>query len=476
MAIGDIPSSPQQAAAPPQPIDIEAWTEQATVALGSVAISTPGDAVAGASVTLAIPLDEHDAPSAAVHPVGASAAAKEGGYYRRKEPLRRDSMKRREALLKGKEGSRRRQRWENDRLLNNPYAEPPLPKDWEVHPTYTSKHVPYYLAPLWDAGLKRQSNQRKKAQVAQKTANKTVATNPTTPGIVPKELREKLKRSRGAKGLLMDLEGEVRKFVADWEEKERKAEQEGLPADPDSEDDEIVFVGRNGQMNDLRSPTEAEAIKKELMLFETPEEDVGGSFGRWLVHHIGVYYGLKTWSVTVGNPARREAYIGVKGAKLKPGNAGDQAIEDPTPWVKSNEPLLQSNGQLEAALLLDAKQPTKETLLRFAGKGVRVVNIYNDIQFSKHTRRIKANNKSVLVDDQVSFIDSDTLPPTWCYSTRCPIPSFNDFTGCSSAYIAWLDEKRLAGMPRTAPNGWRNSLVHNVMTRNGILLALQDGS
>jgi hypothetical protein len=110
MAIDDIPSSPQQAAVPPQPIDIEAWTEQATVALGSVSISTPGDAVQGTSVTLAIPLDEHDAPSA---PVGASAAAKEGGYYRRKEPLRRDSLKRREALLKGKEGSRRRQRWEN---------------------------------------------------------------------------------------------------------------------------------------------------------------------------------------------------------------------------------------------------------------------------------------------------------------------------------------------------------------------------
>jgi len=323
MAVGDIPSSPQQAAAPPQPIDIEAWTEQATVALSSVAISAPGDALQGTSVTLAIPLD-HDAPAAAAHPVGASAAAKEGGYYHRKEPLRRDSLKRREALLRGKEGSRRRQRWENDRLLNNPYAEPPLPKDWEVHPTYTSKNVPYYLAPLWDAGLKRQSNERKTAAVAQKSATKTVANKPTTPGVVPKELREKLKRSRGAKGLLMDLEGEVRKFVEGWEEKERKAEQDGLPADPDSEDDEIVFVGRNGQMNDLRSPTEAEAIKKELMLFETPEEDVGGSFGRWLVHHIGVYYGLKTWSVTVGNPARREAYVGLKGAKLQAGNTGSQ--------------------------------------------------------------------------------------------------------------------------------------------------------
>lgn len=185
-------------------------------------------------------------------------------------------------------------------------------------------HVPYYLAPLWDAGLKRQSNERKTADVAQRAATRTVASKPTTPGVVPKELREKLKRSRGAKGLLMDLEGEVRKFVADWEEKERKAEQEGLPADPDSEDDEIVFVGRNGQMNDMQASRDVYPIKRELMLFETPEEDMGGSFGRWLVHHIGVYYGLSTWSVTTGNPARREAYIGLKGAKLRTGIQGQQ--------------------------------------------------------------------------------------------------------------------------------------------------------
>ncbi|KAH9868853.1 hypothetical protein J1614_007928 [Plenodomus biglobosus] len=320
MAIGDAPSSPAQAM-PVQPLDIQAWTEQATVALGSVTLATPGEVVQGTSVTLAIPLDEHDAPRASARPMGVAAAATEGGYYRRKEPIRRDSMKSREALLKGKEGSRRRQRWENDRLLNNPHAEPPLPRDWEVHPTHRVKNVPYYLAPLWDAGLKRQSAERKTAALAQKAANKTVAKNPTTPGVVPKELREKLKRSRGAKGLLMDLEGEVRKFVADWEEKERKAEAEGLPADPDSEDDEIVFVGRNGQMNDHMA-RDKEQIKRELMLFETPEGDVGGSFGRWLVHHIGLYYGLNTWSVTVGNPARREAYIGVKGAKLRTGNAG----------------------------------------------------------------------------------------------------------------------------------------------------------
>ncbi|KAF2125001.1 hypothetical protein P153DRAFT_301088 [Dothidotthia symphoricarpi CBS 119687] len=331
MAIGETPSSPQQAA-PPQPIDIEAWTEQATAALSSVTIATPGgEVVAGTSVTLAIPLDEHDAPPARARPAGAATAAKEGSYFPRKEPVRRDSLKRREALLKGNEGSRRRQRWENDHLVNNPYAEPPTSKDWEVHPTHRVAHCPYYLAPLWDAGLKRQQNERKVAANAVKSASKTVANKPTSPGVVPKELREKLKRSRGAKGLLMDLEGEVRKFVADWEEKERKAEQDGLPADPDSEDDEIVFVGRNGQMNDFQANSEAERVKRELMLFETPEEDVGGSFGRWLVHHIGVYYGLSTWSVTVGNPARREAYVGLKDARSRAGDSRQICAPLPRP-------------------------------------------------------------------------------------------------------------------------------------------------
>ena len=30
------------------------------------------------------------------------------------------------------------------------------------------------------------------------------------------------------------------------------------------------------------------------------------------MHSIATYYDLKTWSVTVGDPARREAYVGIK--------------------------------------------------------------------------------------------------------------------------------------------------------------------
>lgn len=41
-------------------------------------------------------------------------------------------------------------------------------------------------------------------------------------------------------------------------------------------------------------------------------ELTGFSTSRWLVHSIASYYGLHTWSVTVGEPARREAYVGFR--------------------------------------------------------------------------------------------------------------------------------------------------------------------
>lgn len=334
MAILTTDSTPQA-----QPIDIEAWTvEAATAAISSVTISPPGDN-AGPVVSLQIPLDDVSTSAPGQRPT--STAAAKDGYYKRKEPLRRDSLKRRDALLKGKEGTRRRLRWENgtpsllplttltnrpqDRLLNNPHAEPPQPRDWEVHPTHPVHHVPYYLAPLWDAGLSRQQTERKSATATAAATSRTVAKKPSTPGVVPKELREKMKRSRGAKGLLMDLEVEVRRFVQECEDGEkRRAEEDGFPAPGEvdsSDEEEIVFVGRGGKMRDGERDRGGRE-KSEVMLFEAAEEDQGGAFGRWLVHHIGVYYGLRTWSVTVGEPARREAYVGLKEGRGKGARKG----------------------------------------------------------------------------------------------------------------------------------------------------------
>lgn len=92
-----------------QPINIEAWTEQATESINAISLLSSAP-VRGTSVSLAIPLDEQAAKRTEdeQHLHDASTTSRP-----RREPLRRDSLKRREALLKGKEGSRRRQRWEN---------------------------------------------------------------------------------------------------------------------------------------------------------------------------------------------------------------------------------------------------------------------------------------------------------------------------------------------------------------------------
>jgi hypothetical protein len=102
MAIYSSVPPPAQQPTTTSAIDIEAWTVSA---LQSLSVSP---SARGTGVTLSIPLDNsherEDATGAPARPA----------FKPRKDPLlRRDSQRRREALLKGKEGSRRRQRWEN---------------------------------------------------------------------------------------------------------------------------------------------------------------------------------------------------------------------------------------------------------------------------------------------------------------------------------------------------------------------------
>ena len=203
--------------------------------------------------------------------------------------------------------------------------------------------MPYYLAPLWDATATARANaeQAKRAESFQQRARASAAEGNRGP--VPKDLRLKLKRSKAAKGLLQDLEEQVRKFVHDWEAECAEAHKESaIEAYPlvDSEDEEIVFIGRNGQMADVPPSPKVKrgksddtekyleiykepAIPMDYLVFDGPADDHGASFGRWLVHNIATYYGLRTWSVTVGDPAGREAYVGInmdktRGASLAP--------------------------------------------------------------------------------------------------------------------------------------------------------------
>ena len=93
-------------------IDIDAWTISALQSLSVSPIAR------GTGTPLAIPIDEPSSPIIvkesiqSVQFTDSNVPAFEGTPPRR-PPSRRDSQKRREALLKGNEGSRQRRRWEN---------------------------------------------------------------------------------------------------------------------------------------------------------------------------------------------------------------------------------------------------------------------------------------------------------------------------------------------------------------------------
>ena len=112
---------------------IEAWTEQATEALRSVSLNpaaTPAQQRIlrpGTSVRLSIPPGGTRRPTTTLSDSdneSASALTRRqrtttNNAYGRQVPIRRDSLKSREALLKGKEGSRQRRRWENGRCSHD---------------------------------------------------------------------------------------------------------------------------------------------------------------------------------------------------------------------------------------------------------------------------------------------------------------------------------------------------------------------
>ncbi|KAL2836509.1 R3H-associated N-terminal domain-containing protein [Aspergillus pseudoustus] len=327
--------SPQQAQA------ISAWTEQATASLENLTVTQPASAggrtasvpasatvrgtIRGSSISLSIPLDDPTPVAGSdvnsrvkvLRQVPEETPKTPTVSFRSREPLRRDSLKRREALLKGKDGSRRRQRWENDRLLHNPWATPPSSKDWSPQPTHIRHEpMPYYLAPLWDKHYAHLDRRTSKQMAIEEKAERHH---------IPKELRLKLKHARAARGMLQDIEEDIRQFIQRWNERQALRRKDGLADAPSSSDDdsedEIVFVGRNGQMHD--SPGRKEKLQTmrdtmtshkeshgEKMVYESLVDDRAAGFGRWLVHSIATYYGLHTWSVTVGSPARREAYVG----------------------------------------------------------------------------------------------------------------------------------------------------------------------
>lgn len=313
-------------------LDIEAWTISALEAL-----SVSPTATGTTGRPLAIPLDEHTHQGANAQPAAArvvTIATADGTTADattppRRPPSRRDSLRRRELLLKGKEGSRQRRRYDMKRLTDVPNVEPPEPRDWEPRPVYPVHHVPYHVAGFWERGLSQAAEAKKMAAAAAAARKKNNnAAGGAVVGRVPRELRDTVKRTPGVKGWLRALEEPVREFLAE----SHRAAGETPPAEDESDesDDEVVFVGRKKAAAPSSSPAswksahrevvrgDGPAVDRGMVFHSSPEDDDGSSaFKRWLTHSISDYYGLVSRSVTVGSPGRRCVYVGVRDVDLK---------------------------------------------------------------------------------------------------------------------------------------------------------------
>ncbi|KAK6346849.1 hypothetical protein TWF696_006955 [Orbilia brochopaga] len=234
-----------------------------------------------------------------------------------------------------------------DNFLNNPSYAPPTAADFTPHPLHPTRIVRYEFATLWDP-----SNPAKYGYASAHRDSSKRAANDSR---VPKNLKDRLKRSKGAVDLLRSLEEEVRRYAASlWGCVDEHTESASAAEDDDaaqlassaveeelkdSEDEEIVFIprmrtvtapvgdeekvkGRKGKARERELHIPVLSPPMEKSVFEAPPDDQHASFGRWLVHSIALYYGLRSWSVTRGNPAVRVAFVGAQPKEKKKIMAG----------------------------------------------------------------------------------------------------------------------------------------------------------
>ncbi|KAI1143270.1 R3H-associated N-terminal domain-containing protein [Hypoxylon sp. FL0543] len=299
-------------------LDIEAWTISA---LESLSVSPTAR---GTGAPLSIAIDEHSRKTTVTIQ---DPRSKSTAITPPPRPLsRRDSQRRREALLKGKEGSRQRRRWENDRLMHVPNAQPPQPFDWEPRPLHPVNHVPYQIAVVWDKRMRVEVEAKKAIAARRKQIQTRTLGDAHVAGRVPRELFQRAKKTPAVKTWVRSLEEPVRRYLV---EQELAKEPEPLVSDEDTEDEEIVFVGRDGTMREGWKKAKRESNGKtegEGMIFDALGDDADSAFRRWITHSISDYYGLSSRSVLVGNPKRKVVYV-----QLKTGHATPVRADLPRP-------------------------------------------------------------------------------------------------------------------------------------------------
>lgn len=162
--------------------------------------------------------------------------------------------------------------------MHVPNAQPPQPFDWEPRPTHPVHHVPYQVAAAWELRVRADVDAKKAAAARHKQQQTQTLGDDAVTGRVPRELFLRAKKTPAVRTWVRTLEEPVRQYLID----RRAAREAEAEESDDTEDEEIVFVGRNGSTRDgwkkaRREVPEGDA--EEGIVFDAlGDDDESGAF------------------------------------------------------------------------------------------------------------------------------------------------------------------------------------------------------
>ena len=187
--------------------------------------------------------------------------------------------------------------------MHVPNAQPPQPFDWEPRATHPVHHVPYQIAAAWDMRVRADVEAKKAAATLRKQQQTKTLGDDAVAGRVPRELFVRAKKTPAVKTWVRSLEEPVRKFLIDQRRAREKAEVEVEDSSDSTEDEEIVFVGRNGTMRDgwkkARREDKKQGATEEGMVFDALGDDDESSAFKYVQP-------THTFTVTIGNRWRKD--------------------------------------------------------------------------------------------------------------------------------------------------------------------------
>lgn len=166
--------------------------------------------------------------------------------------------------------------------MHVPNAQPPQPFDWEPRPTHPVHHVPYQVAAAWELRVRADVDAKAAAAARQKQKQTQTLGDEAVAGRVPRELFLRAKKTPAVRAWVRTLEEPVRQYLVDRRVARAAAEDEAS-SEEDTEDEEIVFVGRNGTtMRDgwkkaRREVPEGDA-EEGIVLDALGDDDESGAF------------------------------------------------------------------------------------------------------------------------------------------------------------------------------------------------------